>query len=72
MKLLSEGTYDERKILYIPLTFFLLIVLVEIITIPFLMVSFYILNDNIKDKLISLLEGFKHTLPQDVKLEVYH
>ena len=34
-------------------------------------VSFYILNDNIKDKIISLLERYKHTLPQDVRLKIH-
>ena len=33
-------------------------------------VSFYILNDNIKGKVISQLEKFKLTLPKDVRLEI--
>lgn len=34
-------------------------------------VSFYILSDNIKEKVILLLERFQHTLPQDVKLKIH-
>ena len=34
-------------------------------------VSFYILNDNIKDKVISQLEKFKLTLPKDVRLKIH-
>jgi hypothetical protein len=34
-------------------------------------VSFYILNDNFKDKVISQLEKYKLTLPKDVRLKIY-
>jgi hypothetical protein len=35
-------------------------------------VSFYILNDNIKGKIISELEKYKPTLPKDVRLEIHY
>jgi hypothetical protein len=35
-------------------------------------VSFYVLNNNIKDKVISQLERYKLTLPKDVRLKIHY